>query len=65
MIKTATSTAENAAIFAIDQAREALCYLLQTAVFKRTEHQILCECFETLGLLQAQLDMVTAHGGQE
>ena len=51
-----TGHADIAATFAVEQARSALCYLLQTPTLSKPEKQIAYLVFKALGDVQERVD---------
>lgn len=51
-----TEHADIAAAFAVEQARSALCYLLQTPILSKPEKQIAYLAFKALGDVQERVD---------
>ena len=56
MTEQHSDDAINAAIFAADQAREALCFLLQSPLTQPVERAHFTRCFEALGELQKRAE---------
>lgn len=56
MTKRHSDDTINAAIFAADQAREVLCFLLQSPLARQPESALFMKCFEALGELQERAD---------
>jgi hypothetical protein len=56
MTKRHSEDVINAAMFAADQAREALCFLLQSQLTQQSDRVTIARCFGALGAMQKRAD---------